>query len=80
MKMNVQKWGNSLAIRIPKIFAEETSMQSGTTVDLSVQDNTIVIKPISKNEITLQELVSRITDANQHHAIDTGAPIGKETW
>ncbi len=80
MKVNVQKWGNSLAIRIPKAFAEETRIQLGTAVDLSVQDNTIVIKSISDNEVTLQELLSQITDDNQHREIDTGAPIGKETW
>jgi len=80
MKVNVQKWGNSLAIRIPKAFAEEIRIQSGTTVDLSVQDNTIVIKSISEKEVTLMELLSQITDYNQHREIETGVPIGKEVW
>lgn len=80
MKTKIQKWGNSLAIRIPKTFAIETHLQSGSTVDISIQNNSLVLKPIKAGEYTLKDLVARINKRNLHREIDTGIPIGKEIW
>jgi len=47
MHTQVQKWGNSLAIRIPKSFAKETNIDKGSFVDLSLSDGKIIATPIS---------------------------------
>ena len=80
MKSTVQKWGNSLAIRIPKSFAEEIDLSQGTPVDLALLDNKIQIEPIKKEKLSLDELLKKITDGNIHGEIDTGSPVGKEIW
>ncbi len=79
MKSKVQKWGNSLAIRIPKSFANEIDLFQGTEVDLVLFDNKIQIEP-AKKKMSLDDLLSKVTDDNIHKEIDTGLPIGKEVW
>ena len=80
MKTKIQKWGNSLAIRIPKTFAIETHLQSGSTVDISIQNNFLILKPAEAIEYTIEDLLSRINKRNLYKEIDTGSPIGKEIW
>ncbi len=77
MKSTVQKWGNSLAIRIPKSFANEIDLSQGTEIDLVLFDNKIQIEP-AKKKMSLDDLLSKVTDDNIHKEIDTGAPVGKE--
>lgn len=80
MKSTIQKWGNSLAIRIPKSFANEIDLSQGTEIDLILFDNKIQIEPIKKKKLSLDDLLSRVTDDNIHKEIDTGLPVGKEVW
>jgi antitoxin MazE len=78
MRARIQKWGNSLALRIPKSFAEEAGLQNDTSVDISLKDGKVVVIPVSQP--TLEQLLSRITTENLHHEIDTGPAMGNETW
>lgn len=71
MRTKVQKWGNSLAVRLPKTIAETAGIYQGTELILSVQDETIVLKP-KKKEPSLQELLSEITSENRHDEAITG--------
>ena len=80
MKSTVQKWGNSLAIRIPKSFANEIDLNQGTEIDLVLFENKIQIEPTKKKKLSLNDLLSKVTDDNIHKEIDTGAPVGKEVW
>ena len=80
MKIKIQKWGNSLAVRIPKIFAEEASIEFGSTADLSIEDKALVIRSDRKQEYSLKQLVSGITVQNVHSEADTGMAMGKESW
>ena len=80
MKLKIQKWGNSLALRIPKALAIEANVKSGSTVDLSLSNGELKIKPIGDREYTLEELLSGITDENIHDEVSTGIPQGKESW
>ncbi len=80
MKTRVQKWGNSLALRIPKSFAAEIGRAENSQVDLSVADGRLVIEPESEESIRLEDLLSGITDENIHDAWETGPPVGKEIW
>jgi len=80
MKSTVQKWGNSLAIRIPKSFANEINLSQGAEIDLVLFDNKIQIEPTKKKKLTLSDLLSKVTEENIHQEIDIGDPVGKEIW
>ena len=80
MKLKIKKWGNSLALRIPKALAIEANVESGSTVDLSLSNGELKIKPIENQEYTLEELLSGITAENIHDEVSTGIPRGKESW
>ena len=80
MRVRVQKWGNSLALRIPKSFAEESDISEGTAVNLSLIDGKITISPIVEKSYTLDQLLGGVTRENLHHEVHTGPPVGKEVW
>ena len=80
MKVQIQKWGNSLALRIPKAFAVESNVTGGSTVDVSMENGNIVVRPVPEREFTLEELVDGITDENRHDEVDWGRPVGNEVW
>ena len=79
MTTQVAKWGNSLGLRLPKAVAQEAEIGDGDTVDVSVQNGTIVIRP-AKPRYSLDELVARITSKNRHAETNWGKPAGRETW
>jgi len=79
MKTTVQKWGNSLAVRIPRPFAEEIHLQVNTPVGLTIRSGKLVIVPADA-ELTLESLVDQITDENRHEEIGTGQSVGNEVW
>ncbi len=80
MQASVQKWGNSLALRIPKAFAQQTRIRQGSPVSLTLENGRVIMKPLRRRKYKLQELVSRITPKNRHAETDWGAPQGKEVW
>ncbi len=80
MRIQIQKWGNSLALRIPKAFAIESNVTSGSTVEVSIENGNIVAKPIKESKYTLEELLEGLTDDQLHGEIDTGPPVGREVW
>ena len=80
MQTKVQKWGNSLALRIPHSFAVDARLKRDTLVDISLVDGKLVIKPVSKRSWRLETLLEKISAENIHREIDTGKPQGKEVW
>jgi antitoxin MazE len=80
MKTRVQKWGNSLALRIPKSFADEVGLRKETPVEVSLADGKIVVTRLAKPELSLEHLLSKVTEDNLHHEVDTGSAVGNETW
>lgn len=80
MKVQVQKWGNSLALRIPKSFAQETKLDQGSMVDLALKEGEIIIKPLVESVYSLEEMLAQITKENIHPEISTGKQRGKEVW
>ena len=80
MRVRVQKWGNSLALRIPKSFAAETDLDTGSEVDLSLEDGRLVITPLPEAGPTLEDLLARITPENLHAETDSGPSLGREVW
>lgn len=80
MKTRVQKWGNSLALRIPKSFAAEARLDENTPVELSLVKGKLVIQALNQESPTLDELLRGVTDKNLHGEWDTGPAVGKEVW
>lgn len=80
MHIKVQKWGNSLALRIPKPFAEEAEVEEGVIVDLSLKGGKLVVAPIMKRRFTLEQLLRKVTKDNLHREVDFGGAVGRECW
>lgn len=80
METRVQKWGNSLGLRIPKALAEEVGLHHNSSVELSLHDGKLVISPIVKQPYRLNELLSQVNEQNLHHEFDTGPATGGEVW
>jgi antitoxin MazE len=78
METVVKKWGNSLGIRIPKLFVREFSLRDGSFVDINDKGDEIVIKPIQKDILT--EMLDKINKSNLHEVIETDGPAGNEIW
>ena len=78
MEAVVQKWGNSLGVRIPNLIVRELSLKNGSVVDINDNGNEIVIKPMQKSR--LSEMLNEINEQNIHEEIDWGRPVGKEIW
>jgi antitoxin MazE len=79
MEVTIQKWGNSLAIRIPGSYAKDIHLKQGTSVDLRKKADKIEIVP-RKTKLSLQDLLSKITDENIHEEEFAGDGVGKEIW
>lgn len=80
MQTKIQKWGNSLALRIPKSFALNINLKQNELVDLSIEKKKIIITPIRQKEYSLDELLKGVSENNLHGEVDTGTPVGKESW
>lgn len=80
MQTKIQKWGNSLALRIPKSFALNVNLKQNELVDISIDKGKIIISPIVQKEYSLEELLKGVSENNLHSEFDTGAPAGKEIW
>jgi antitoxin MazE len=80
MQTKIKKWGNSLALRIPKLLASDANLKINKTVDISIDEGNIIITPISEKEYSLGKLLKGISKNNLHGEIGTGASVGKEIW
>jgi antitoxin MazE len=77
--VRVTRWGNSLAVRIPKQLAEQTNITEGSEVELGVTDGAVIVRPKGRR-YTLEELLEQVTPENRHDEIAWGEPQGKEVW
>jgi antitoxin MazE len=80
MQTRIQKWGNSLGLRIPKSFAAEAQVEAGSTVDISVDDGQLVVRPVRRRKYVLRDLLKAVSPKNVHHEVDTGEAVGREGW
>ena len=80
MVTKVQKWGNSLGLRIPKALAEDAGVEEGSPVDISMEGDRLVVQPIRSSKYELKDLVSQIREDNLHEEIPTGRRVGREVW
>lgn len=80
MRTKVQKWGNSLALRIPKVYADEIRIEANASIDMTMKDGALVITPVVENQGVLEELLAGVTEENIHHEWETGPAEGEELW
>lgn len=80
MTATVQKWGNSLALRIPRTVAKDIHLQQGSLVELSAANGKLLVSPTGKRKRGLARLLAGVTRSNLHSAIDWGDPVGRESW
>ena len=80
MEARVQKWGHSLALRIPSSYVKKAKIMSGSRVDLSEVKGKLVITPLETEEPSLEMLLAGVTSDNLHHEISTGGAVGNEAW
>ena len=78
MKGTVQRWGNRLAIRIPRAYARDLSVDEGSEVELRIDGPSLVVTPSSTP--SLEALLAAISDENLHAEIDTGPGRDREAW
>jgi antitoxin MazE len=80
METHVRRWGNSLALRIPKPLAEEAGLEEDSAVELSLEEGKLVIVPIMAPRYALDALLAQVTAENLHDEVDTGEAVGGEAW
>lgn len=80
MNATVQKWGNSLALRIPKSLAQDADLRQGSAVELEPVEGGIMVRPQKRRKISLPGLLKAITKTNIHAEADWGRSKGGETW
>jgi len=80
METRIKKWGNSLALRIPKPLAAEVGLEDDSPVELSLVDGKLVITPVTEPRLSLEDLLARVTEDNLHGEVDSGPAVGGEVW
>ena len=80
MNATVQKWGNSLALRIPKSLAKDADIHQGSVVELEVVEGEMVVKPQKARKLSLARMLRDVTKKNLHSEHEWGNVTGKETW
>ena len=80
MQTKIQKWGNSLGLRIPRSFAAEAQVEEGASVDLSVENGQLLVRPLRVRKYSLHALLRRVSQRNLHGEISTNGAVGREAW
>jgi antitoxin MazE len=79
MRTKIQKWGNSLGLRIPKALAEQISVEEGASVEITVSRGGLLIRPAGKR-YSLKDLLEGVNPSNRHDEVSTGERVGREVW
>ena len=80
MITKIQKWGNSLGIRLPSVFTKELKLKENSAVEIKVADKKIVIEPVEIVQYDLDDLLSKVSEENIHKEVFIDGPEGKEIW
>jgi antitoxin MazE len=78
MRTKIQKWGNSLSVRIPKTVAEQAGLKEQDPLDIEVEGHKVVLLPRTERDYRLRDLLKGVTKKNLHKQIDFGSPVGRE--
>ena len=80
MESHVRKWGNSLALRIPKALAVEAGISEGSPVEIELDGDRLIVKALRAESHSLADLLAGVTPQNRHSEIETGGSVGREVW
>ena len=80
METTIRKWGNSLAVRLPRNMAQKLALKAGSVVKMSEAKKMIVIQSAPKAHKSLKELVAMIRPEHVHQEVMWDKPCGKEVW
>jgi antitoxin MazE len=80
MQTKIQRWGNSLAVRIPKVFAEGAGLSAGTQVQLKMREDGFLVRPTRALRPRLRDLLRGVKRSNRHAEVKTGKRVGREIW
>jgi antitoxin MazE len=80
MQTKIQKWGNSLGLRIPRSLAAEAQVAEGATVDLSIEDGRLLVRPLRVRKYSLNALLRKVSRRTLHGEVSTGKAVGREAW
>ena len=80
METTIRKWGNSLAVRVPRSIAQKLALKAGSAVAMRQEKRTIIIQVAPKTRKSIKELIAMISPENIHEEVDWGEPVGKEVW
>ena len=82
MKTKAQKWGNSLAVRVPRGIADEADLKPGGALEVEVVQGKIVLTPARTKpaRYNLHALVKQIDPKHRYREADFGKPLGREVW
>jgi antitoxin MazE len=79
MQVEVVKWGNSSAVRLPAAALKEVHVVLGDRLELKTEGGKIVLAP-TQREYRLEDMLSEITPTNLHAPVDFGGRVGREAW
>ena len=80
MQTRIQKWGNSLGLRIPRSLAVEAQVEEGATVELSVENGRLLVRPLRVRRYALSALLRKVNSRKLHGEVPTGKAVGREAW
>lgn len=80
METKVQKWGNSLGVRLPKEIADQQKLTAGSQVLVSADGDRVILSVVKPTKPNLKDMLNAITPDNLHQETEWGKPIGKEVW
>ncbi len=80
MRTKLQRWGNSLALRIPRAFALTAGLATDSLVDVALVEGKLVVTPLPPEQLTLDQLLAGVTEENRHGEYATGPALGQEVW
>lgn len=78
--LNIKRWGNNLGVRLPAAVAREARLCAEQRVRISVEDKTVVIRPVDEAEPTLDERLARFDPARHGGEVMGGQAVGAEVW
>ncbi len=78
MTVSMKKWGNSLALRVPRDVANTLHLKQDDLLELEIKEGALILRPRPNDR--LESLVAGITEENRHHEVETGEPLGHEAW
>ena len=77
MRTRVSQWGDSLTVRLSRAHAQELGVTNGSTIEVSVEDDALVVR---KSRYDLQALLAGVTPDNLYGETDSGPAAGREEW